>query len=147
MQNTPTRPNADETPCNCLALRQASRQATQLYDRHLAAEGLRTTQYSILSKLDRLGPLTINALAAAMAMDRTTLGRAIKPLQRDKLLAVGADDEDGRSRVLSLTAAGKARLKAAVPLWKKAQAEFEAAYGVSESSTLRGMLGRVVAAL
>ena len=72
-------PNTEEQVCNCLAIRQAARQVTQLYDRHLAAEGLRSTQYSILSKLGRLGPLSVNALAASMAMDRTTLGRAVQP--------------------------------------------------------------------
>lgn len=60
-------PPADETPCNCLAIRQAARQVTQLYDRHLAAAGLRSTQYSILSKLGRLGPLPINALEIGRA--------------------------------------------------------------------------------
>src|SRR3974377_2172728 len=52
-----------QTPCNCLAIRQAARVITQLYDRHLAAENLRTTQYSILSKLGRLGPPPVNSTA------------------------------------------------------------------------------------
>ena len=68
--------------CNCLALRQAARQATQLYDRHLAPAGLRTTQFSVLINLRRLGPMTINRLAAQMVMDRTTLGRNVLPLER-----------------------------------------------------------------
>src|SRR5580704_14992247 len=66
--------------CNCLAVRQAARHITQFYDQFLAASGLRTTQFSILAKLRRLGPMTINALAADMVMDRTTLGRNILPL-------------------------------------------------------------------
>ena len=74
--------------CNCLALRQAARVVTQLYDQHLAANGLRTTQYSILARLNRLGPMTINALAAELVMDRTTLGRNILPLMRDGLVRV-----------------------------------------------------------
>ncbi len=61
--------------CNCLALRQASRHVTQFYDQFLAPSGLRTTQYSILARLQRKGPMTINALAAELVMDRTTLGR------------------------------------------------------------------------
>ncbi len=144
MQKNPPTPLAvDSTACNCLAIRQAARQITQLYDRHLAAVGLRSTQYSILSKLGRLGPLSVNALAASMAMDRTTLGRAIQPLQRDKLLAVGADEHDGRARVIRLTAAGEARLQAAITQWKKAQREFEAAYGARDAEKLRASLARV----
>jgi len=63
--------------CNCLAVRQAARHITQFYDQFLAPSGLRTTQFSILAKLRRLGLMTINALAAEMVMDRTTLSRNI----------------------------------------------------------------------
>ena len=76
--------------CNSLALRQAARHVTQFYDQFLAPSGLRSTQYSILARLQRRGPMTINALAAALVMDRTTLSRNILPLQRDGLIAVGA---------------------------------------------------------
>jgi DNA-binding MarR family transcriptional regulator len=133
----------DLSPCNCLALRQAARHVTQLYDRHMAPEGLRTNQYSILSKLARLGPLSINQLAGMMVMDRTTMGRAVRPMVRDKLLAVGRG-EDGRTRVVRLTAAGEARLKSAMVRWKAAQREFEAAYGTPEAEKLRASLARVV---
>ena len=71
-------PKADT--CNCLAVRQAARHITQYYDQFLAPAGLRTTQFSILAKLKRRGPQTINALARDMVMDRTTLGRNILPL-------------------------------------------------------------------
>src|SRR3954454_24317448 len=102
---------AEPAICNCLALRQAARHTTQLYDRHLGSEGLRTTQYSILSKLARLGPQTINALAAMMVMDRTTTTRAVGPLARDKLVSIEAG-EDARPRVVRLTLAGEKRRKA-----------------------------------
>src|SRR5260370_7276181 len=72
--------------CNCFAVRSAARHVTQLYDRLLAPVGLRVTQFSILAKLKRLGPLTINALAEALVMDRTPLGRDIQPLARDRLI-------------------------------------------------------------
>jgi DNA-binding MarR family transcriptional regulator len=133
----------DLSPCNCLALRQAARHVTQLYDRLMAAEKLKTNQYSIMSKLARLGPLSINQLAGMMVMDRTTMGRAIRPMTRDKLLAVGRG-EDGRSRVVRLTAAGEARFKSAQARWKEAQREFEAAYGAGEAAKLRASLARVV---
>src|SRR5262249_7504155 len=106
--------------CNCLALRQATRVVTQYYDRHLAASRLRTTQYSILAKLDRSGPTTINSLAAELVMDRTTLGRNILPLERDGLIRVRPNDTDARSRDLELTARGANRLRAARAGWLEA---------------------------
>jgi len=133
----------DLSPCNCLALRQAARHVSQIYDRHMASEGLKTNQYSILSKLARLGPLSINQLAGMMVMDRTTMGRAIRPMTRDKLLAVGRG-EDGRSRVVRLTAIGESRFKSAQARWKEAQREFETAYGAGEAAKLRASLARVV---
>src|SRR5438445_9613884 len=89
--------------CNCSALRQAARHVTRFYDAFLLPAGLRTTQFSILAKLRRFGPLTINALAAEMVMDRTTLGRNIRPLQRKGLVAVASGRRDHRRKELHLT--------------------------------------------
>ena len=135
----------DHTACNCLALRQASRHLTQIYDRHLAEAGLRTTQFSILSKLGRLGAMPIGRLAEAMVLDRTALGRALHPLEREKLVRVGAGP-DGRTRSVSLTAAGDAKLRAASPLWRMAQSEFEDGFGAEDAQALRATLRRVVTA-
>ena len=129
--------------CNCLALRQAARHATQLYDRHLAAEGLKTSQYSILAKLLRLGPQSIGALADMMVMDRTTTTRAVQPLARDKLVAI-ATGEDERTRMVRITPAGEKRAKAAAVRWREAQKEFEAGYGEAAAEKLRSDLARVV---
>jgi DNA-binding MarR family transcriptional regulator len=133
----------DRTVCNCLALRQAARHISQIYDGYLASEGLRTTQYSVLAKLNRLGPLSINELAKSMVMDRTTLGRAIRPLERAKLLAIG-EGEDGRTRSLRLTPTGEARLKAASAKWRDAQKKFELTFGAQDAAQLRSVLERVV---
>ncbi len=84
--------------CNCLALRQAARQVTQFYDQFLAPSGLRSTQYSILARLQRKGPMTINALAGELVMDRTTLGRNILPLQRDGLIAASPENRTAAAR-------------------------------------------------
>ena len=135
----------DQTPCNCLALRQAARHLTQVYDRHLAETGLRSTQYSILSKLSRLGPQPIGKLADTMVMERTALGRALRPLERDRLVAVEAGP-DARTRSVSLTPKGVARFKAAAVLWRRAQKEFESAYGEDAARSLRVSLQRVVEA-
>ena len=140
-----TPPALESSECNCLALRQAARHVSQIYERHMAAEGLKSTQYSILSKLNRLGPLSINELAKSMVMDRTTLGRAVRPLERDKLLTIGPGD-DGRTRRLKLTPTGQAKLKTAMTTWREAQKEFELAFGPDQSAELRATLRRVVAA-
>src|ERR1700732_4959858 len=92
--------------CNCLAVRQAARHITQFYDQFLAPVGLRATQFSILAKLRRLGPMTINALASDLVMDRTTLGRNILPLEREGLISIAPGRTDRRSKELTLTDAG-----------------------------------------
>ena len=135
----------DRSACNCFALRQAARHVTQIYDRHMAKEGLRATQFSVLAKLSRLERVSINELAKSMVMERTTLGRAIRPLEREGLLTIGPGD-DGRTRSLRLTPAGAARLEAAAARWRDAQAEFETAFGASEAADLRSTLNRVIAA-
>src|SRR5580658_4370237 len=110
--------------CNCLALRQATRHVTQFYDQFISPLGLRTTQYSILAKLHRNGAMTINALAAELVMDRTTLGRNVLPLQRDGLVAVGRGKSDRRSKELRLTVSGLTRLRSAAKGWATAQERF-----------------------
>ncbi len=130
--------------CNCLALRQAARHLTQIYDQFLASSGLRATQYSILARLQRKGPMTINALAAALVMDRTTLGRNILPLERDGLIAVDPGKSDRRSKELHLTAAGRSRFNAARKGWRKAQARFETTFGARRAKELRALLQDVV---
>jgi DNA-binding MarR family transcriptional regulator len=129
--------------CNCLALRQAARHVTQFYDQFLVPSGLRSTQYSILARLQRKGPMTINALAAELVMDRTTLGRNILPLQRDGLIAVGPGKTDRRSKDVRLTPAGIARWRSALKAWEKAQARFETVFGATRAETLRALLQEV----
>jgi DNA-binding MarR family transcriptional regulator len=131
--------------CNCLAVRQAARHITQFYDQYLASSGLRTTQFSILAKLRRLGPMTINRLAAEMVMDRTTLGRNILPLERDGLIAVGQGIRDRRSKELRVTEAGEARFRAGVKGWVQAQRQFEKAFGARRTADMRALLHAVAA--
>jgi DNA-binding MarR family transcriptional regulator len=135
-------PNPSE--CNCLAVRQAARYVTRFYDWHLAGSGLRTSQYGILARLKRNGPTTINALAAELVMDRTTLGRNIRPLQRDGLIAVRPGRSDGRMKELHLTGAGQSRLDAARPAWLEAQHRFETGFGETRSVEMRAMLNALV---
>lgn len=142
---TPAMLNA-VSECNCLAIRQAARHVTQLYDQLFAPVGLRATQFAILSRLRRQGPMTINALAGLLVMDRTTLGRNILPLQRDGLIGVVASPADRRRRELRLTDAGLAKHEAALECWSVAQQRFEAAFGGERAAALRVLLRDVVAA-
>ena len=89
--------------------------------------------------------MTINALAADLVMDRTTLGRNLQPLERDGLIAISSGSGDRRSKELRLTEAGAARLRAAVKGWAQAQRQFEAAFGAERAVDLRGLLHAVAA--
>ena len=131
--------------CNCLVVRQAARHITQFYDQLLTPSGLRTTQFSILAKLRRLGPMTINALAAEMVMDRTTLGRNILPLERDGLIAVKQGSRDRRSKELRVTETGEARFRAGMKGWVQAQRELEKAFGAKRTADMRALLHAVAA--
>jgi DNA-binding MarR family transcriptional regulator len=139
----PMVPSPEE--CNCYAVRAAARHITQVYDQLLAPTGLRSTQLSILAKLKRLGPLTINTLARDMVMDRTTLGRNILPLERDGLIRIEATPSDRRAKELHLTKAGEKRLQVAHERWSEAQARFETTFGPRRAAELRKMLRAVVA--
>jgi DNA-binding MarR family transcriptional regulator len=132
--------------CTCLAVRKAARHITQFYDQYLAPVGLRTTQFSILAKLKRLGPMTINALARELVMDRTTLGRNVLPLERDGLISIVPGRIDRRSKELQLTNAGIDRLQVARKGWKDAQTRFATVFGEERTAGLRALLGAVSAA-
>ena len=123
--------------CNCFAARQAARHVTKLYERHLSAAGLTSTQFSLLGLLHEQPRMTMNELAEALVMDRTSLVRAIKPMQRDGWLTTEPEAKDSRKLVLSLTAAGIRKVEEAVPLWEKAQQEFESKVGSQSAEQWR----------
>ena len=126
--------------CNCFAIRQAARHVTRLYERHLADAELTSAQFSILGALDEGRSMTMVRLASLLVMDRTTLLRAIKPLQRDDLVKSASSSEDPRQLVFALSPAGQRKLKQALPLWSRAQEEFEAEIGPREAARLRRSL-------
>lgn len=139
-----SRTPSNDPLCNCLALRQASRYITGVYDQVLSEAGLRVTQFSILYKLLGLGPMTVNQMSAELVMDRTTLTRNLKPLERDALVTTGPSEHDKRERVIGLTPAGKAKVKAVLPLWRRAQQTFEQNFGSERAVELRALLRAVV---
>ena len=130
--------------CNCTALRKATRRISQLYDTALAPSGLKTTQRAILAQLGRSEPASVGQLAEALVMDAGALAHTLKPLERDRLIAVTVDPDDRRSRMITLTRQGRAKLAESDALWAKAQTGFEAAFGRVESEALRQALQLLV---
>jgi len=110
------------------------------YDRHLAPSGLTISQFGMLATLKNKGPLTINALAAELAVDRTTLGRNILPLERDGILVIKPSATDRRSKELRLSALGEKRFREARKYWLDAQADFEGTFGDRKAFDLRHLL-------
>ena len=125
---------------DCFAVRQAARYISQLYDRHLAQVGLTITQFSLLSRLKRTGPMTMKQISDVMRMQRTTLVRTIQPLRRNGLVSSEAQGAQGRALSIAITAAGEERLKAGREHWYAAQAEFEQRFGEQRAAALRSEL-------
>jgi DNA-binding MarR family transcriptional regulator len=135
-----------EGVCNCLAVRQAARNLTSIYDHALDPINLRVTQFSILYKLESRGKIRISELADILVMDRTTLTRNVRPLERAGLLAYRQGD-DRREHWLTLTPAGRAKFKTALTYWARAQNEFEHAFGRRNAVRLRRTLRSVATTL
>jgi DNA-binding MarR family transcriptional regulator len=105
--------------CLCLHLQRAARAMARRFDDALRPLGLTNGQFSLLMSLNRPEPATIGSVASLLAMDRTTLTAALKPLERRGLVRVTVDPADRRSRRLTLTPAGHSLLIAAVPVWRR----------------------------
>ena len=141
---------ADDAPpspgsCSCAQLRRATRHVTQFYDQRLSPSGLTVGQFSLLSNLARHDPISPGAFAERLAMDRTTMGRSLRPLEREGLVAIAVDPADRRARLVGLTDAGRIRLAAAQPLWAMAQAAFEARLGPAHAQAMQVLLAEVCA--
>ncbi|MCB8820409.1 MarR family winged helix-turn-helix transcriptional regulator [Microvirga rosea] len=111
--------------CFCLHVQRAARAIARRYDDVLRPLGLTNGQFSLMMSLNRPHPPTMGSVSSLLAMDRTTLTAALKPLQRRGLVTVAPDPNDKRSRLLSLTKEGLDLLTAAVPIWRDMQARIE----------------------
>jgi DNA-binding MarR family transcriptional regulator len=126
--------------CLCLHVQRAARALARRFDEALRPLGLTNGQFSLMMSLNRPEPPSIGSVAALLAMDRTTLTAALKPLARRGLVAVAADPGDRRSRRLTLTPTGRTLLASAVPIWERTHAELEDLLGDSDPDRLRGDL-------
>ena len=111
--------------CLCLHLQRAARAIGRRFDEALRPVDLTNGQYSLLVSLNRPEPPRLKDIAQLLAMDRTTLTAALKPLQRRGLVAIDADERDKRSRRLRLTEAGRDLLTVAVPIWRETHDEVD----------------------
>jgi DNA-binding MarR family transcriptional regulator len=111
--------------CLCLHAQRAARALARRFDEAFRPFDLTNGQFSLLMSLNRPEPPTLGSVAALLAMDRTTLTAALKPLERRKFVKVTVDKQDRRSRRLILTAAGQALLARAVPIWEKTHAALD----------------------
>src|SRR4051794_10264380 len=111
--------------CLCLHTQRAARALARRFDEALRPVGLTNGQFSVLMSLNRPEPPSMAPVAALLAMDRTTLTAALKPLERRGLVKVSVDPNDRRGRLLRLTAEGRALLRNAVPIWERTHKEAE----------------------
>jgi DNA-binding MarR family transcriptional regulator len=130
--------------CSCLRLRRVTRRITHIYDRLLESAGLTVNQFGLLGRLYGAGQrgelLAIGTLAERVGMDPTTLNRSLKPLEKAGLIANCHDPDDRRVRAVTITDAGKDKLRAAMSYWRQAQTQVEASLGLDTTVALNGLL-------
>jgi DNA-binding MarR family transcriptional regulator len=131
--------------CLCLGLRRAARQVCQIYDRALQPVGITANQFGVLallygSSLEGHDWLSIGALANLVGKHPSTLNRDLKPLSAEGMISSDADPEDRRVRAVVITAKGRARLRRAVPFWRRAQTQVREAVGADTARALKGLL-------
>ncbi|MET0226558.1 MAG: MarR family transcriptional regulator [Dokdonella sp.] len=136
-----------ETDCLCIRLRRIARSVTQAYDDALAASGVKLTQFSLLRSVQRNEPAAIGVLAEELELDRTTLARNLRPLERDGLLTTSASSNDQRVTEVRLTARGRRTIAQALPAWQQAQADMSRRIGARHADLLYELACALPAAL
>ena len=132
--------------CTCFSLRKAARIVTQLFDEMMAPSGLLVTQFTILGVVAAIKESTMNQLAQYLVMDRTTLTRNLKPLEREGLIQINPG-KDKRTRLISLTQKGARSLENALPFWEQAQASIMLQLGQERWEALMLQLSYTTASL
>ncbi|MGY4397704.1 DNA-binding MarR family transcriptional regulator [Sphingomonas sp. UYAg733] len=133
-----------DAACACTTLRKAARALSGVYDAALADTGMTIAQFSVLRHIARGGVVPLSRLAEQLVMDRTSLYRALTPLERQGWVSVAAAPE-GRTRIASLTDTGRAAMAEATVPWEAAQQRIVGAFGVEDWRALETMLRTVTA--
>jgi DNA-binding MarR family transcriptional regulator len=126
--------------CLCLHVQRAARAVARRFDEALRPLGLTNGQFSLMMSLNRPAAPSMGSVAALLAMDRTTLTANLKPLERRGLVRVTVDATDRRSRLMTLTPAGRKLLAEAVPIWKRTHAALDRLMGDEGLDRLRADL-------
>lgn len=124
--------------CTCFKLRKLARATSRVYDQHMAAVGLKTTQYSVLTNVARQS-LPVAELAERLGTERTTLTRNLKPLIEAGWVALKAG-ADSRQRIVTITESGRVKVRQAYVVWRAAQTEFERVLGADAVRALHAQL-------
>ncbi len=111
--------------CTCSALRRVSRAVTQHYERAFRGTGLRATQFTLLATLIQTGPIPLGRLAEMAGLERTTLTRNLRPLEKRGLIRSEAE-QDGRVRRVAIAPDGERLALELLPAWQRAQASVAA---------------------
>jgi DNA-binding MarR family transcriptional regulator len=127
------------TFCYNTALRGAARLITARYDAAIGDIGIGSAQFTLLKTLAAHEPLALTELGVRLRLDRSTIGRNVRVLEKSGLLKLG-DGSDGRETAVTLTAQGHAVLAAAAPLWERAQRDLERRLGKDGAASLRALL-------
>ena len=125
--------------CYCIVLRKASRRISAVYDEALAPYGINIAQFSAMRNIKRYEPISLTDLADKLDLDRSTVGRNMKVLERLGLVAT-ATGEDQREAAISLTSEGKALLVKTEPIWHDVQVQIEDRLGPEHSRQLSELL-------
>jgi DNA-binding MarR family transcriptional regulator len=126
--------------CLCLHVQRAARALARRFDEELRPLGLTNGQFSLMNALNRPQPASMKTVAALLAMDRTTLTAALKPLERRGLVELTIDPKDRRGRLMKLTPAGRRLLAEAIPLWQGMHMAVDTLLGHADPHRLRGDL-------
>lgn len=130
-----------DDPCSCFYLRRAARLVTRQYAETMKSTGLKSGQFSILATLSHRGTQTITDLADRMGLERTSLSRTLRPLEKDGLVSISEEGEK-RRRFVELTKQGRATYKKALPLWNEAQSQYKKQLGARDMKVLKDLLQR-----
>ncbi len=133
------------SPSHCVnsSLHQTARAISRIYSEEMRPCGIKRSQFSILGNLLRLNVVTLTELADTLYMDRTTLSRNIKPLEKRGLVHINTSPTDARAREITLTTEGKAQFQEAIKFWRKAQKRVVSAFGEDNWAELESRLQKL----
>ncbi|WP_442160982.1 MarR family winged helix-turn-helix transcriptional regulator [Rhizobium leguminosarum] len=129
--------------CYCSLLRTATRKVGAVYDDALAPFGINIAQYSLLRLIERRQPVSFTELGRVAELDRSTVGRNVRVLERMDMVETGRSEDDQRETDVRLAARGRQVLEDAAPFWEECQREIETRLGSANVKALREILGAI----